>query len=90
MMTMIMRPATLSIAAALQLGCSTPAAQLFAEGYVGDRVVRYIWQPTGARGDEAGRLYSLRVRICYQRPDGTETNCTQTVILENVQPLGSY
>jgi hypothetical protein len=78
------------VAAACHLGCSVTPPRVVAQGYVGDRVVRYSWEPTGERGDEAGRLYALKVRICNQRSDGAETNCMESVILENVQPLSAY
>jgi hypothetical protein len=77
-------------AAACQLRCSVAPPRVVAQGYVGERIVRYSWEPSGQRGDEAGRLYALKVRICNQRRDGAETNCMETVILENVQPLLPY
>jgi hypothetical protein len=67
-------------------GCSGAPQTLVAQGYVGKRVVRYSLEPARASEEEAGRLFNLKVTICNHGKDGLETDCTETVVLENVLP----
>jgi hypothetical protein len=76
-------------ALAAGLGCSAPSRQLVKQRYVAERLVRYTWEPSGKRNDAAGPLYDLRLWVCNQQPDGTETRCRSTVVLFGVEPLAN-
>jgi len=56
----------------------------------GTRVVRYAIEPSGQSTDETGSLYNLFVHICGQNDDGTEDNCKETLVLDNVVPGSVY
>jgi hypothetical protein len=76
--------------AALLTGCAGPTQVLVSQRYAGERVVRYTIEPSGQATKETGQLYNLRVRICGVESSGTDSNCKDSMVLENVQPRSVY
>lgn len=80
-------------AAALMLlalcgGCAPPQI-VVAQGFAGQHVVRYTIQNSGqTQNDEA--LFNLGARICTQGEDGSDQNCKDSLLLENVKPRSIY
>ncbi|HEX7481555.1 MAG TPA: hypothetical protein VF331_27370 [Polyangiales bacterium] len=74
---------------ALTAGC-TPPPVLIAQGFAGERVVRYTIQKNPQGDKETGQLYDLRVRLCNQGEDASDSNCQDTMLLENVKPQSVY
>jgi hypothetical protein len=70
-------------------GC-TPPPVLIAQGFSGDRVIRYTIQNVGAGNDDTGNLYDLSVKLCNQADDASDQNCKDTVVLQNVYPGSVY
>lgn len=79
-----------SIAVVWTLAGCTPPPVLIAQGFTGDRVVRYTIRNVGAGTDDTGNLYDLSVRLCNQSDDGSDQNCQDTLILQNVYPGSVY
>lgn len=84
----------LAISGALALltlgtGCFGPTQVLVSQRYSGARVVRYTIEPTGQSTEKSGQLYNLRVRLC-QAEGANDTQCQDSVLLENVQPRSVY
>jgi hypothetical protein len=74
---------------ALAAGC-TPPQVLIAQGFAGERVVRYTIQQNAEGTKDTGTLYDLRVRLCNQGNDGADSNCQDTMLLQNVKPQSVY
>ena len=70
-------------------GC-TPPPVLIAQGFSGDRVIRYTIQNVGQGNDDSGKLYDMSVKLCNQADDASDQNCKDTVVLENVYPGSVY
>ena len=70
-------------------GC-TPPPVLIAQGFSGDRVIRYTIQNVGTGNDDTGNLYDLSVKLCNQADYASDQNCKYTVVLENVYPGSVY
>ena len=70
-------------------GC-TPPPVLIAQGFSGDRVIRYTIQNVGEGDSESGNLYDLSVKLCNQADDASDQNCKDTVVLKNVYPGSVY
>ncbi len=73
----------------LVCGCA-PQQVLIAQGFAGERVVRYTIQKNAQGDEKSGDLFDLRVRLCNQGDDGSDSNCQDTVVLENVKPQSVY
>jgi hypothetical protein len=71
------------------LGC-TPPQILVAQGFAGDRVVRYTIQQVPQAGDDDKNLFDLRVRLCNQGEDASDQDCKDSMLLQNVAPESVY
>lgn len=78
------------VLALLGLAGCTPPPVLIAQGFSGDRVIRYTIQNVGGGDGDTGNLYDLSVRLCNQGEDSSDQNCKDTVILKNVYPGSVY
>lgn len=75
---------------AASAGCAGPTQVLVSQRYAGPRVVRYTIEPTGKGSDTTGALYDLRVRLCDVEGDGSDKQCQDSMVLQNVQPRSVY
>lgn len=57
--------------------------------FVGDRTAKYIMQQTGSVGSgsksQNSGLYDYSIEICDLTNEGTETSCSESVLLRNVR-----
>lgn len=77
---------------ALLVGCGSPQKVLIHNNYVGPTKTAKVLILDSGKEDPSTkkRLFNLFVRNCDMSPDGSETNCKDTVILENVDPSSVY
>lgn len=74
--------------ATLASGCATPKHVLIGQTFIGeDRSVKMMM--TAPQGDGDDRIVHQLMRICTLK-DGAETDCKDTVVLENVRPGSLY
>jgi hypothetical protein len=71
-----------SLCAAL-VGCGTPR-YLVGDTFTGSRTSKTILMPTANATDKKEVLYNYVVRLCDVDAEGVESNCNDTVVLENV------
>jgi hypothetical protein len=79
-----------SILGLLAIAGCTPPPVLIAQGFSGDRVIRYTIQNVGGGDGDSGNLYDLSVKLCNQADDASDQNCKDTVVLQNVYPGSVY
>lgn len=87
---MFMKTTTTLILVAASAGCAGPTQVLVSQRYAGERVARYTIEPTGQSTEATGALYNLRVRLCGVEGNGSDTQCQDSMVLENVQPRSVY
>lgn len=76
----------------LGVGCAAPQKVLIQNNYVGPTKSAKVLILDSGKDDPSTkkRLFHLFVRNCDLGADGTESNCKDTVILENVDPGSVY
>jgi len=73
-------------------GCGAPPQILVSQDFVGERSVQYLMQKTGTSGTKKNKvqLFNFSTRICSVTKEGQQTDCVNTLILENIKAKPIY
>ena len=70
-------------------GCAPPKVLVDHSYTAADKSIEGLMQQSGAAvggGDKKGNLFNWFMRVCTQGADNSQSNCKDTVLLENVDP----
>ncbi len=82
-------------AALLAAGCASYPKILINNEFIGGRGVKYYMVPAGLQSADmaqsgAQQTFHFGLHVCDYTPEGKETNCSDTTVLEYVYPQSIY